>query len=204
MTTREERLIVQAREAFRKHVIRQRSEGRWLLQARRQDGGWDWTMAAEVISLYGGCLFVGGDIDHVVFGYCSHTSNHERKLRWMGECTDIDYYVAQKARIGMVGTECVDVFDPNEAEDTVKDWLRETRKERDDWDPESTDELIVCLEELVESMPDTEGEIWQELWRVDPDFAQDTGSLKVVSARVYYAHAALARLCQLLDQEKSP
>ena len=202
MSTRDERVIAQARQAFRNHAIRDRSAGRWLLQKRDEAGGWDWTMAAEVISLYGGSLFVGGDIDHVVFGYYSDKRDHESKLRWMGECDDIGYYVVQKARIGMVGTECVDVYDPNEAEETLKGWLREARKERDDWDPESTDELIVCLEEMVASVPDTEDEIWRELWRIDPDFAQDAGSLKVVGARVYYAHAALARLCAVLDQER--
>ncbi len=200
MKNRSQRLTEQARRQFATHQISKRSAGRWLLQRRYNDNtGWDWTMAAEVISLVGGALFVGGDIFHVIFGWYSDSADHGRKLRWMGKCDDIEYYVHQKAVIG-TGRELVDVYDENAARDYVDDWSKQERK---DGNIKLADKLQRLLEPyggidwenghgIVQELADELG--WDEM-------SERYGIGQVMADRVYYAHAALRRLCEILDAE---
>lgn len=87
-----------AENAFTDHEIRGRGEGRWMLQKRREDGSWDWNMAAEVVSL-AGRLYVGGDVYPVIFGHDNGSARG--KVAWLGGTRDVSYYVHQKACIGM-------------------------------------------------------------------------------------------------------
>jgi hypothetical protein len=200
---RHETLLLEAKKAFAKHEIRSRSEGRWLLQERHLDGGWTWIMGAEIIALTGGALYVGGDIDFTIFAYYSDHADPESRVRWMGRCRDVDYYVAQKAHIGM-GRELTDVFDSQIAEQEIQGWLTEAEEEY----PNHTDTVV--LRRLVDEwkddgFPEDEHELIHAIWDsgLSSDFMVDRSSFpgKVLAPRVYYAHAALARLCDLLDRE---
>lgn len=211
--SRHDRLLAQAREAFAEHVIRKQSEGRWLLQKRHPNGGWTWIMGVEVISLAHGQLYVGGDIEHVIYAYYGDKpGNHEAKVRWMGRCHDVDYYVAQKACVG-TGRSLTEVYDSDAAEETIAHWGAEYRKESETAWPEDVKRNIACAEaleafleypgagfthhELLDSLARELGDYWQiimeERW--------DVGM--VLAPRVYYTHAALRRLCDLLDERQS-
>ncbi len=213
--SRHDRLLAQAREAFAEHVIRKESEGHWLLQKRHADGGWTWVVAAEVVSLACGQLYVGGDIEHVIYAYyCDKSGNHEAKVRWMGRCNDVGYYVAQKACIG-TGRTLTDVYDSDAAEETIADWAAEYRKESEtlqDW-PEDAKLNIACAEaleaflkypgagvfthhELLDSLAAELGDHFQAIM----EDRWDVGM--VLAPRVYYTHAALRRLCDLLDERQ--
>lgn len=210
-----ERLVAQSREAFQLHVIRKRSEGRWLLQRRHDDGGWDSVYWAEIISLHGGGLFVGGDIDHVLFGYYSDKSgNHEAKVRWMGEHNDIRYYVRQKAAIG-TGHQLIDVYDKDAARQTLQEHLDEAIAEAEYFNFNDPDEdtlagkLAIALDEYGwDAAPFEDGKeaLCAYLHRkLGSDWYCDMGYNlgDVLAPRVYYAHAALRRLCELLDAERA-
>lgn len=195
-------LIAQARRCFVTHQISKRSEGRWLLQKRYPDDkGWDWTMAAEVISLAGGGLFVGGDLHCVIFGWYSPGDDHEGKVRWMGECRDFGYYVMQKATIG-TGWQLVEHYDEDAARETVAGWLSDI-KEDDDIERVN---VIEKLERLVDDETvgwDTQQSLIDDICeRMGYEFMDDRFDLGIVAAaRVHYAYAALGRLCELLDAE---
>lgn len=68
--SRRERQIAEASETFAKHVIAERGDGRWLMMRPEGDGTGRFTreFAVEVVLLWDGYLYVGGDIEHVVFG----------------------------------------------------------------------------------------------------------------------------------------
>jgi hypothetical protein len=197
--TRDEQLKHQAKEAFKNHKISKRSEGRWLLQRPYKDGeGWDCVFATEVISLWRGQLYVGGDIDFVIFAYYSDTSDHEDKVRWMGECKDFGWYVMQKAEIG-TGSKLVRVYDREEAEEFLKDQLKQVDEQGYN-NPATVKE---AFQDLIDRLPDDQHEFLDGLYKIDADLACDCGdSCMVAAPRVYFAHAVLARLCQLLDEEK--
>src|SRR5574340_149450 len=55
----------------------------------------------EAIAGIGGSLLVHGDIDLCRYAHYSDQGDAWSRLRWMGECQDFDYYVAQKASIGL-------------------------------------------------------------------------------------------------------
>lgn len=196
---RRDQLVEQSQHAFENHVITRRSEGRWLLQRQYEDGKPDWTMAAEVISLAGGALYVGGDIDFVIFSWFSDSTAHEDKVRWMGKCNDLEYYVHQKACIG-TGRELIDVYDAEVAEETLKEWLKDEQ--------ESNGRNYDRLKELIDDglrYDDGRHELINRLYdELGHGFAFDRGDVGIVMApRVYCAHAALRRLCDLLDAERS-
>jgi hypothetical protein len=73
---------------------------RWRIAGKTEGGRTESAYATEIISLWGSRLYVGGDIDDCVFAY-SDNSDSVAKLRWIGKCNDVGYYVCQKAQIGM-------------------------------------------------------------------------------------------------------
>lgn len=93
-------LMSLATEAFARHQLIRRRPDRWRI-ARVEDGRILGPYATEVVSLWGGELYVGGDIGFCVFGHYSDSPDPIMKLRWIGECEDLDWYVLQKARIGL-------------------------------------------------------------------------------------------------------
>jgi hypothetical protein len=56
---------------------------------------------AEIIAGIGGSLIVHGDVDISRFAHYGDHKDAWSRLRWMAFCSDVDYYVAQKASIGM-------------------------------------------------------------------------------------------------------
>lgn len=95
-------LVELATEAFALHSLVGGNLGsdRWRI-ARVKDGRIQSVYATEIVSLWGGELYVGGDIDCCVFGRFTDTPSHIDKLRWIGWGNDLDWYLLQKAKIGM-------------------------------------------------------------------------------------------------------
>ena len=93
-------LVSLATEAFANHQLVLCDKDRWRIARVGPDGKIENAYAAEIISLWGTRLYVGGDIDDCIFAY-SDNSDPVAKLRWIGKCEDVGYYVCQKAQIGM-------------------------------------------------------------------------------------------------------
>jgi hypothetical protein len=149
----------------------------------------------EIISLYGGRIFVGGDIDDCTYGYYStnrHDSDvHLRKVAWMGRCQDIDYYVAQKAQIGMTdGGKLVWTWDNDVARYDLYQLAQE-----EDYDEETREAIL----DIITYVDDGEYAVWERLYQCldDPyDAAPKLG--RRLSGRVVYTWAAMRRLCEIL------
>jgi len=86
-------------QAFADHRLVDTRSDRWRI-ARIHDGLIVTTYATEVVVLWGGRLYVGGDIDDCVFAYYYDSPDPVAMLRWIGECNDL-VYVCQKAGIGL-------------------------------------------------------------------------------------------------------
>lgn len=184
----------QAAKAFATHRITKQCDRRWLIQQLYEDGKPDWTYAAEIIVLEGGAIYVGGDIDHVVFS-CG-PSDPIARLRWMGECNDLAYYVRQKARIGSPRyMDCIDVWDSEVAYEELRAYVEELREEFESPDID---------EEHLESALSAESREYfldyaTQAFPGYPDSWESIGDMgMVLCPSVIYAHAALARLCMLL------
>lgn len=103
MTSKRDRLrdlISLATEAFRDHRLIRCEGDRWRIAKVKDNGKVESAYATEIISLWGARLYVGGDIDDCIFAY-SDNPDPIAKLRWIGRCDDVGYYVCQKAQIGM-------------------------------------------------------------------------------------------------------
>jgi hypothetical protein len=191
--------IQRALEAFEQHhLIRgTKDSDRWVLARKYEDGKIRSDMLTEVVSLWGGRLFVGGDIDDCSFAYYSGPSDrfHLRKLAWMGRCQDILYYVAQKAQIGLTdGGALVWTWDNDVARydlwtmltdehahwsDEEREGIEDAMRYVDDGEYRVLDKLCECLEDPAGALPGS-------------NFG------KRLSSRVIYAWAAVHRLCEIL------
>lgn len=200
--SRSEWVIKSAIRAFRNHELIEGDENsrRWRIAKKYDDGSIMGTYATEVISLWGGRIYAGGDIDDCVFAYYSGTkdddpgqNNHKDKLCWIGRCTDVLYYVAQKAMIGLTDNgKLTETW----VSDVAKTELRRILKEEGVGYGEDEREAI---EDAIPLCDDSEEQVWVHLYQnlSDPyDIPADLG--KVVSARVIFAWAACRRVCQLL------
>lgn len=114
---REQQLLRMTENAFKDHVIRSRSQGRWRLRKRDHSEYW-----CEIVAMGGGGLCVWGDIDLVLFAYCSN-SLPIAMVRWMGGTKSMDY-VAEKANIGG-GRNSSEEFDADAAVEDLEELLRE-------------------------------------------------------------------------------
>jgi hypothetical protein len=122
-----------ATEAYSKHMIRKRSEGRWLIM-QPSSSGWDtersrWSSAywTEIVCLESGLLYVGGDCHPVIFS--SGPIDFMSRLHWMGSRkSGSDHYLIEKAIIG-TGREVIERYDAEEArrdiEDIINDYTME-------------------------------------------------------------------------------
>jgi hypothetical protein len=197
-----ERHRTQAAKAFSGHSITKQSEGRWLLQRSYPDGRRDWTMAAEIICLEARSIYVGGDIDGAVFAY--GPLDPVDRVRWIGECDDLGYYVAQKARIGSPRhPECVDEWNEDLAHQELMAFFDEVKAQ----DPELVHDANRFDGYRLECALSAESrhEFLTEAYSAfhgDFDIGEAMCGMGVVlSPSVIYAHAALARLCVLLRNE---
>lgn len=213
-----------ATQAYEEHVIRElpegmRCDGRWVIQrmgkvrGQPKRGTWDHPYWTEIVCLQGGMIYVGGDINPVVFAYGPRS--FEGRVRWMGSRkSGADSYLLEKAVIG-TGRETVYTYSPQQAAEDIQWLIRDQKAERETerqvlGEGEAEDKQlrrrVELLELALEEVDDRHG--MMETLMESPD---DSGLYDVViesdigevpAARVFYAWAALRRLCHLLDQQK--
>jgi hypothetical protein len=208
-------MIQDAMRAFEGHhlILDDRKNGRWRIARKYDDGAIRSDMATEIISLWGGRLFVGGDIDDCVFGYCSGPKDqteeefHAYKLCWMGRCQDVGYYVRQKAAIGMTDNhKLIDRWESKVAVYELQQMYHERRQEADndgeDPDKAWSEDDTEVIEEAIRMAHDAdhEYEVTRHLYHnLSESFEVIPTRLgMVMSTRAVYAWAALWRLCEML------
>lgn len=193
-----------ARQAYEKHEIRESSEGRWLIQKRHSDGGWEGNMWTEIIALHHGGLLVDGDIDPVVFRY--GPSHPEARVRWMGSRRAAhDRYFREKASIGMGGRihDITEVWNPEVAADDLREMEARFLGQDDDWpretpDQKSADEVAHIRECYLD---DGRHAVLHKLCEINEVDSEELASIGMVTApRLYWAHGALVKLVKLLDE----
>jgi hypothetical protein len=196
VTTRDSELKARAIKAFDDHEIRDRTSRGYLVQQRRKDGGWTFDMAAEVFVGFMNYIYVGGDIDGLIFG---HGPNDPReRIAWIGGCNDVSYYIHQKASIGTRSAKTVaTIWDPAIAAACVRDRLHE----------ETDDELREAVEEVLSHELESFDMMYNDLSNAIPaqyhSFLDDFWDVGyVVAPRVYYCWAAVRRLHLLLLEEE--
>jgi hypothetical protein len=223
------RLHEQAKAAFTHHAIRERSPGRWLIAQpdEAHPGHWKSCYWTEVITLRGGSLLVQGDIDFVIFSHYGDSTDPEKILRWMGRCDDFGCYVHQKATIG-TGRALIDTKESDVLDYQLHKLIEEREKElerglSDDLEgDERTEALRLAVEDddrraayqdAIDNLQWTGAEetlrglhettIGHNGREALFDCEELSGLGTVTTARVYFAYAALQRLCDLLDAEKT-
>jgi hypothetical protein len=201
---RDEDMRRRAKEAFQGHHISQSQQdsagGRWLLQRPRRDrSGWDWTMAADIVVMLGGRIVVWGDLHPVLFAHHGPFKDPVEVINWMGKCEDLGYYVRQKASIAC--HEIVDVWERDVARFQLLEMISPEEVKRQG----RSEKFVEGIRKAIEWHLDNGRElflnfVYSELGYDDYEAVCHVGV--VISPRVYYAHAALARLSHLLDLEK--
>ena len=197
----------EAIRSFAKHQIFAESEGRWVIRARGENCGWTSNHLTEIVSLYGGRLFVGGDIDDCVFAYFGRSRDCElsmdlQKVQWIGRCEDLRRYVLEKAKIGLTdGGEITMEWVPEVAQYQLENVKQEYLTAYGQDDKKLAEEVSEVLDRAIELAGDGEPEY--EVWACLRDLADPellpTALGRVPSARVVYAWAACRRLCELLS-----
>jgi hypothetical protein len=195
-------------EAFKNHELVDNREDRWRICKREKDGTLTNVHAAEIVSLWGGRLYVGGDFDDCVFAYYGDKSDHRSKLEWMGKCNDVAYYVRQKASMGLSdGGKLVDEFDDRVATEDL-DYHRDEliaaldSSEVEEGDAQDIKEVFERAKELMSEPHEMCVYLYEELH--DSDAWEWLGTIgNIVSYRVVYAWAAVRRLCELLDEKEA-
>lgn len=188
----------ECRKTFAQHEISDRSDdGReWFLR-RRVNGAWDHDMHCRIRVLGSSALIVHGDFDFC--GWEGFSGGDPRAVVcWIGGSSDphtskatrfFDGNVLTKRRVGEVmRRQLIDrLADIDEEDDGTRDRLSEAIDRIDDRDGhDECEDLLRELHDEDDSVIDSE----------------DMGYLGfVTSRRVLRAHAAVARLHQLLEQE---
>lgn len=187
---------IEARDAFKNHVITKKSEGRWYLQVPEPDTRYpqftvnSLAMAVEIVSLEHGCLYVGGDIDPVIYSHSS--SAPDNKPFWLGKLP-CNSYVVEKARY-VFNNDCWDLtFAIEDLEDFLVDFDSETVSHfRDIFNPN--------VETQADFLNNVDGAFMEIGLNVEfEDIAWLGGK---VPLSVIYTHAALAHLCNLIETEE--
>jgi hypothetical protein len=148
----------------------------------------------EIVAGIGGSLVVHGDFDLCRFGHYGDHGDAWSRLLWMADCTDLGYYIVQKASIGMAGRVDAMEYDAEVARDYLQAYvdgnvengegeLREVLLEARDH-CEHRDELRQFLA--------AEDKGW-DLWELTPG--------EVPAWRVVVSHALLNK-CAWLIREK--
>jgi hypothetical protein len=196
------RLVEQARRAYADHEIVADGPRCWHIARRGADGRLDSCYSVDVYAGHHGQLYVGGDIDCVVFAAYGDNADPVRRLRWMGRCQDLDYYVAQKAAIGMTDDrKMVWDFDGDTAAADIREHVAVLREGGCELDEDELEQWEDFAAEAAggEISPDA---LYHAMYHALPfehlEGLDRIGS--VLSGRVVYAWAALARLCDLLDE----
>jgi hypothetical protein len=166
-----------AKESFRNHEIVKTGEDRWII-AEKKNGYVSSTYKTEIIALYNNSIYVGGDIDVVVFSY--GPPDVIERLKWIGQNNSYRY-IEEKARIGTSVHFCeID-------NDVLKEDLIDLAADF----PDNSEEIMG----LVDMVPDIDY-IREKMHGI---FQEDMGVGKVIDSRIIFAKEALSRLCYLLD-----
>lgn len=196
----------QATEAFKHHELISSTERSWFIAKRYPDtGNLNSVHAADIFVGHFGEIHVGGDLDAVVFGRYSDSSDVRGCLAWMGRHNDLSYYVAQKAAIGMTDQRVLTwKRDREAAELELKDL---TNSFRNEWaeDGRKPNEKILDVIHAAEHTLE-----WESVERAEWDLVSELqfdvleGILplgQVLAPRVVYGWAAIRKLCDLLEIE---
>lgn len=195
----QEDLTESARKAYAEHQIERSSEGRWLLFRRRDDGTRMSEFWTEIIALEHGGLLVDGDIDPVIFRY--GPVDPEVRVRWMGSRKFAhDRYFQEKANTG-TGGSLFETWNPDAARDDLLEMEAGLRGESEDSCGEpnlkAADQVAHVREYYLNDGRDC---ALLNLYEIDGVDSEELGRIGMVTtSRLYYAHAALARLVVLLD-----
>jgi len=200
---RSEKLKAMYAASFAAHEIRERGEGWYLLQ-RREGEYWHSEFWTKVVvgaqTSRPSLMTVFGDYEPTTFG--NYSGPPSRIYHWMGRSNSLDYYVRQKASIGTDRDSAVS-WDNGVALEGIADLIIQRREELidEDEDPRN-DATLAELWELTNSL-DNQGEFDAARWALGHVEQEDLFEVGVVTSnRVYIAHAALGRLCDLLDSEE--
>jgi len=185
-----------AGKAFAEHCLISNGERWWHLARRKPDGAVDSRYSTDVYCGHFGEIYVGGDIDVVVFSYFSDSRDLRARLAWIGRAKDLSYYVARKAAIGMSDREYIYKWD----EDYARLQLQELKQEME------TEEALTgsareAIDQALEDIGDKHrAAICADLYTaISFDWLESLGDFgMLLSGRVVYAWAALGRLCDLL------
>jgi len=185
----------QARQAFETHEISDRGEKRWTLSAKE-----GFTHSVEIIVGKAGTILVHGDYGTHVFAY-GPDDNPLQTLKWMGR-SQFGSYIVEKAQIGSGHNDLVYVDDIDKFEYDIDELF----ENMGDWGLAPT-ELSDLKEEFERAKRyASNGELHEArnvVARAGFDLWESAGSLgRKIAPRLYYAHAAIRRLCDLLDEEE--
>lgn len=184
-------MVKNARASYAEHQILERGPGYWVCGRPGSN-----QFKFEARSLLFGALYVGGDIDHMIFAQYTDSPDPERKLRWIGEHADVSYYVAQKAMIGMGDGDgrSVWTYEPRATIEAYQQTLK---------DPELTNAQRDALNAAIEATAAYEAreEVIRALYESDAFHPHDidTQAGKVPSPRLIYAWQAVKKVVELLD-----
>lgn len=189
----------ECRETFKRHEIIDRSDdGReWCLR-RRVNGAWDHDMHCRIRVLGGSAIIVHGD-----FGFCGWEGfsggDPLDVVRWIGGTSDPHTSKASKFFDGDVLTKC-------RVGEVLRRQLSDRLADVDEDDECTLDKLSEAIARIDDSDDHDECEnLLREFYGEDESVidSEDMGYLGfVTSRRVLRAHAAVARLHRLLEQER--
>lgn len=170
-----------AEEAFKNHKIIKATEDRWVLATDEKSS----IFKTEIIALYNNSIYVGGDIDVVVFSY--GPCDIMERLKWIGYATSYEY-VQEKAKIG-TSRQFKEIDDAVAAED-LNDLMRQ---QQEDGDFETSERI----DDLWYRIPDY-SYIESELYDI---FCESISVGRIISSSIIYAKEAVKKLCELLEKQ---
>lgn len=154
-------------------------------------------MLSEIIAGVCGSLIVHGDCDTSRFAYYSDYPDAWSRLRWMGFCGDVGYYVAQKAHIGMGRSGGGEEYDGEVAKHDIAQFANDAR--RSGYETERLKRLFEVLREAHDYHTESEYDLRAFLSRNDSgwDLWECTFG-RVVPTPVITGHLAMQRCAYLL------
>jgi hypothetical protein len=165
--------------------------GRWVIGQPGTHIG-----EVEIIAGRWGTLLVHGDFDVCAFAYYGDHGDAWSLLRWMGDCTDVGYYVAQKAAIGM-GNRIHEEYNAD-----VASYELQWHLDHDHWDDDEERERFSAAFDLVH---DGDYALLDYLYNNGfNDLVMDCSFGRVLSGRVVVAHACIQKLTLLLREKYGP
>lgn len=184
---------------YSEHVIAERSENSWYIKKPGTSN-----LATEIVALRHGLLYVGGDVDTVVFGnYYDRPSNFESRVHWLGGKQTFTSYVEEKARIGMGSHDAIYEYDSQKADEDIARIIQEYREMIED-EPDNASEYQEVIDNL-EDIYTSDGNammLYHAISEAGVSSVYDYNGLgEVVRFCVIRAWAALNRLSTLLAQE---